>query len=50
MTDKEVLADMARRIAGEVLSGIGPATPMTHAAALAAIADSWNKFAMMLEL
>jgi len=50
MVDKEVLADMARRNAEEIMSHIGPATPYQHSVTLVAIAESWNNFARMLEM
>jgi len=50
IVDKEVLADMARKNATDILSRIGPATPYAHSVTLVAIAESWNNFARLLEL
>lgn len=50
MDFKELLADMARRNAEEILSHIGPRTPYDHSVTLVAIAQSWTNFANMLDL
>ena len=45
----ELLAEVARKNATEILSRIGPATPFEHSVTLVAIAESWNNFARMID-
>jgi hypothetical protein len=47
--DKRMLARKARAVAKETTSHIGPPTPLAHAAAVLAVAQSWNTFADILE-
>lgn len=47
--DKRMLARKARENSRQTVGFIGPDTPPGHAAALLAIAGSWNSFAFLLE-